>query len=117
MAVIFIIMTFPGWHEEIDDSGSERDVKPFPSRRLTAVAALLSTFGSILALLSMLWQHVASVTFVTNVENMTYWLVKGHVGAVGLVLGWLAVGAMILGSVGLVVTDLSITLLDRLTDD
>lgn len=109
-------MTFPGWHEEIDDDGSERDVKPFPSRHWSYTATILSTLASILALLSMLWQHVASVTFVTNVENMTYLLAKGQVGAVGLSLGWLAVGAMVLGSTGLLVMILSIRMLDRLTD-
>ncbi|KAI4193100.1 MAG: hypothetical protein LQ348_002971 [Seirophora lacunosa] len=117
VVAIGILMTFPGWHEEIDDDGSERDVKPFPSRQLSYAATLLSIFASTLALLSMLWQHVASVTFVTNVENMTYLLAKGQVGAVGLSLGWLAVGAMVLGSTGLLVMILSIRLLDRLTDD
>lgn len=115
--VIAILMTFPGWHEDTDDAGSEVDVKPFPSRTLSTIATLLSTFASALALLSMLWQHVASVTFVTNAENMTYRLVKGRVGVVGLALGWLAVFTMIAGSIGLVVMILSVRLLDRLTDE
>ncbi|KAL9020721.1 MAG: hypothetical protein Q9185_002037 [Variospora sp. 1 TL-2023] len=86
VVVIGILMTFPGWHEDSDDGGSAMDVKPFPSSSLSSTAALLSILASFLALLSMLWQHVASVTFVTDVENMTYRLVQGHVGAVGLAL-------------------------------
>lgn len=117
VVVIGILMTFPGWHEEIDDSGSARDIKPFPSRSVTSTASLLSILASFLALLSMLWQHVASVTFVTDVENMTYRLVQGHVGVVGLALGWLAVGIMLLGSTGLLVMIFSLNLLDALTDD
>lgn len=117
MVVICILATFPGWQEEIDDDGSIVDVKPFPHRGLLAVAALLSVLASILALLSMLWQHTASVTFVTNVENMNYRLVKGHVGAVGLALGWLAVGAMLLGSAGLVVIISAIRVLDKSTSE
>lgn len=117
VVVIGILMTFPGWHEEVGDSGSVMDVNPFPSRSLSSTAALLSILASFLALLSMLWQHVASVTFVTDVENMTYRLVQGHVGAVGLALGWLAVGGMLLGSTGLLAMILSLSLLDALTDD
>lgn len=110
-------MSFPGWHQEVDENGFDIDVKPFPPKYKSGIAALLSIFASYLALLSMLWQHVASITFVTNVESMTYQIVKGHVGALGLMLGWLAAGAMILGSAGIVAMIVAINLLDKLTDE
>ena len=110
-------MTFPGWHEETDDRGSERDVKPFPSRPVLSTAVLLSIFASTLAIVSMLWQHVASVTFVTSAEDTAYGTIKGEVGMVGLVLGWIGAAVMAIGTCGLVVLYLSVSVLDRLIDD
>lgn len=115
--VICLLTTFPGWHEEVDENGSAMDVKTFPSRTVTLLATVLSTFASALVLLSVFWQHVASVAFVTTVQNMTYGTVKGHVGAESLVLGWIAVATMMLASCCLGVMRLSISLLDRLVDD
>lgn len=114
---IGLLMTFPGWHEDVNDYGSEIEVKPFPSRDLSQLATALSILASAIALLSMLWQHVASISWVTAVDNSTYGVVEGHVGVVGLVLGWIAVAAMMLGSTGILVMILSIRLLDKLTDD
>ncbi|KAA8566090.1 hypothetical protein EYC84_008694 [Monilinia fructicola] len=35
---LLLLATFPGWHEEEDALGSEREVKPFPSRPVSQVA-------------------------------------------------------------------------------
>ena len=110
-------MTFPGWHEEVDEDGSKRDVKPWPSHAVLTAAVTLSIFASVLALVSMLWQHIASVTFVTSMEDATYGTVKGEVGLVGLVLGWIAMAVMAIGASGLFVEHLFFSLLERLVDD
>ena len=117
VVVLCILLTFPNWHEEIDDKGSERDVKPFPNREATKLAIALLITASWLAVLSMLWEHVASVAAVTTIENMAYGTVKGKIGAAGLILGWLAVAMIMIGTFGLVVMAASIHNLDILTDD
>ena len=114
---ICLLATFPGWHEETDENGSERDVKPFPSRPVSKVALAASTLASLLALVSMMWQHTASVAAATVAQDMAYGAVKTHVGAVSMALGWLGLAFLMLSTIGLLVMILSIQLLDRLTDE
>lgn len=112
-----ILATFPGWHEETDENGSERDVKPFPSRPLSRIALAALTLASLLALVSMMWQHTASVAAATTAQDMAYGEVKTHVGAIAMALGWIGLAFLAIPAIGLLVMILSITLLDRLTDD
>ena len=72
-----------------------------PSMSLVVSATAVCSFASALALLSMVWQHVASIAFITAVQNMTYGGVRGNVGVAGLVLGWFAVATTICISAGL----------------
>ena len=116
--VIFCLLaTFPGWHEEVDDNGSERDVKPFPNRSLSQLACGLSAVTAFLALISSLWQHTAAVAAATTAENMGYGFVRSSVGGAAMGLGWAAFTTLILPFVGLVILILSIQLLDQLQDD
>ena len=55
--VICLLLNFPVCHEELDEDGSNREVKPFPSRPVSLIALAASTLASILALLSMTWQQ------------------------------------------------------------
>lgn len=112
-----ILLTFPGWHEEHDDSGNDREVKPFPSRPAILIALAASTLASMLALVSMIWQHTASVAAATTAEGLGYGTVKSEVGATILVLGWTGFAFMTLTTIALLVMLLSIRLLDRLTDE
>ncbi|KAJ5788392.1 hypothetical protein N7457_003382 [Penicillium paradoxum] len=116
--ICFIILsTFPGWHEEIDDDGSEREVKPFPSRPLSHIVMYLSFLGAGFGFISVLWQHINSSSTVSMAETLTYGGVTGHVGALAMSLGWIAVGATGLVGIGLHVMILSIELIRVLTDD
>ena len=112
-----LLASFPGWHEETDERGSVRDVKPFPSRPVSQIALGATTIASVLALVSMMWQHTASVAAATTVQDMTYGAVKSQVGAASMALGWIGFASLSIPAVGLLIMVMSISLLDRLTDD
>ena len=114
---ICLLLTFPGWHTEVDDDGSDREVKPFPSRPVSQIALAASTLGAMLALVSMIWQHTASVAAATTAQNLGYGTVKSAVGATVLALGWTAVAFLALTAIGLLVMILSIRMLGELTED
>lgn len=114
---ICLLSTFPGWHPERDDSGSDREVKPFPSREISSIALAASTLASMLALVSMMWQHTASVAAATTAQDLGYGTVRSEVGATTLALGWVGFALMALAAVGLLVLVLSLSVLDALTED
>ena len=114
---IGLLWTFPGWHTETDERGSERDVKPFPSRPVSQIALGATLLASLLALVSMMWQHTASVAAATTAQDMTYGAVKSQVGAASMTLGWIGLALMAIPALGLSVMIMSISLLDRLTED
>lgn len=123
MAVIlaffcFILLaTFPGWHEETDDNGSEREVKPFPSRPVSQAALALIFVSSVFVLVSVLWQHTASVAASTIAQDMGNGSVKSGVGSSAMVLGWFGFVLLVIVTVGLLVMILSISLIRKLTDE
>ena len=86
----------------------------FPSKTILFLATTTSIFASALALVSILWQHIASVAFTTSLQNLTYGGVQGRLGVLDLVLGWTAVASIMLVSAGLVLLYQSIAMLDRL---
>ncbi|KAK2798188.1 hypothetical protein FQN51_007874 [Onygenales sp. PD_10] len=112
-----LLGTFPGWHEEIDEDGNEREVKPFPSKPISQLATILAGIGSVLTLVSAFWQHISSSGGVTMSEGLYYGAVKGHIGTVAMVLGWGSFLAAAIVCLGLIIMILSISLLDRLTDE
>ena len=116
--VCFVLLaTFPGWHEEIDDRGSERDVKPFPSRPVSQVALALIFVASVFILVSVLWQHTASVAASTIAQDLGNGSVQSGVGTTAMVLGWFGFALFIIVTIGLLIMILSIKLLDNLVDD
>lgn len=113
-----LLATFPGWHEERDvRTGSDVDVKPFPSRPVTQVALALIFVASIFVLVSVLWQHTASVAAATVAQDFGNGSVRGGVGTSAMVLGWFGFVLLIIVTIGLLVMILSIMVLDRLTDN
>ena len=111
-----LLSTLPGWHEETDETGSVREVKPFPSGPVTQMALAAIWVASLLALVSMMWQHTASVAAATTGQDMTYGAVKSQVGAASMTLGWIGVALLIIPGMGLLVMILSISLLDQFPD-
>ena len=116
--VILILATFPGWHEEHDArTGSDIDIKPFPSRPVSQVALALIFVSSIFVLVSVLWQHTAAVAAAQIAQDFGNGSVKSGVGVSAIVLGWFGFALLIIVTIGLLVMILSIRLLDKLTDD
>lgn len=112
-----LLATFPGWHQERDGmTGSDVDIKPFPSRPVSQVALALIFISSIFVLVSVLWQHTASVAASTIVQDLGNGSVKSGVGTSAMVLGWFGFVLLIIVTIGLLVMILSIIVLD-LTDE
>lgn len=112
-----LLATFPGWHEEVDASGSEKEVKPFPSRPVSQAALALIFVSSVFILVSVLWQHTASVAASTVAQDMGNGSVKSGVGSSAMVLGWFGFALMVVVTIGLLVMILSIRLIRQLTDE
>lgn len=116
--VCFLLLaTFPGWHEEHDDNGSDREVKPFPSRPVSQIALALIFVASVFVLVSVLWQHTASVGASTIAQDLGNGSVRSGVGTAAMILGWFGFALLIIVTIGLLVMILSIRILDQLTDD
>ena len=112
------LATFPGWVEEHDETtGSDIDVKPFPSRAVSQAIAFVLLMASLLILVSCLWQHVAAASVVTTVSSMSQQRIVGHVGAVAAVLVWLSLALVVFTFLGNLVMIISIYTLDMLTDE
>ncbi|KAK4696001.1 hypothetical protein P7C71_g1855, partial [Lecanoromycetidae sp. Uapishka_2] len=116
--VCFVILaTFPGWHEELDERGEEKDVKPFPSRAVCQVALALIFVASVFVLVSVLWQHTASVAASTIAQDLGNGSVRSGVGTTAMVLGWIGFSLLIVVTIGLLVMILSLGLIADLTDE
>ncbi|KAK0512772.1 hypothetical protein JMJ35_004789 [Cladonia borealis] len=141
---IAILVTFPGWHEErtikdggveyggveyggVEDGGVEyggveddeveiRDVKEFPTRSHVQIALAATVAASFLALVSMVWQHTASVAVATTIQDVGYGTINSKVGASAMALGWVGLGCLIISAVGMLTMILSLKLFTDLTD-
>jgi Ca2+ regulator and membrane fusion protein Fig1 len=112
---LLLLATFPGWHEE-DVDGSERDVKPFPSRPVSQIALAIIFIASIFILVSVLWQHTASVAASIIAQDLGNGSVISGVGTSAMVLGWCSFTLLIIVTIGLLVMILSIRVLAELAD-
>jgi len=113
--ICFILLaTFPGWHEEEDSEGSERDVKPFPSRPVSQIALAIIFIASIFVLVSVLWQHTASVAASVIAQDFGNGSVKSGVGTSAMVMGWFSFTLLIIVTIGLLVMILSISVLRQM---
>lgn len=117
-----LLATFPGWHEELDERGSGINAKPIPSRAVSQVALALIFVASVFVLVSVLWQHTASVAASTIAQDLGNGSVKSGVGTSAMILGWFGFALLIIVTIGLLVMILSLSLIesmdpDPLTDD
>ncbi|CAF9917678.1 MAG: hypothetical protein GOMPHAMPRED_001348 [Gomphillus americanus] len=116
--VCFILLaTFPGWHEEVNDNDSLEDVKPFPSRPVSQAALALIFVASIFVLVSVLWQHTASVAASTIAADLGNGSVQSGVGTSAMVLGWFSFVLFIIVSIALLVMIISIKVLETVTEE
>ena len=117
LAFMFIVLlvTFPGWHEERDEAGSDIEVRPFPSRPVSQIACVMSGLSSVFAGVGILWQHSGAVAAATIAEASTYGNVKAAVGSTAMILGWLSEALVVIACTGIIIMVLSIRALDMLT--
>ncbi|CAG9941333.1 unnamed protein product [Clonostachys rosea f. rosea IK726] len=114
--ICFILLaTWPGWHEEEDSEGSERAVKPFPSRPVSQVALAIIFVASIFILVSVLWQHTASVAASVIAQDFGNGVVKSGVGTSAMVMGWFSFALLIVVTIGLLVMIISMQFLSQMT--
>jgi hypothetical protein len=116
-AAILLLSTFPGWHSEYSETGSEVEVNPFPSRLASQLAIACLGVSTIFSGISVLWQHIAAVAVATSTTALIGGAVKSHVGTASMALAWAAMLLLAISTAGVLVMILSIALLDRLTDD
>ncbi|KAI0388483.1 Ca2+ regulator and membrane fusion protein Fig1-domain-containing protein [Xylariaceae sp. FL0594] len=120
IAIIFaficflLLATWPGWHESEDDEDGDRDIKPFPSRPVSQVALAIIFISSIFVLVSVLWQHTASVAASIIAQDFGNGSVKSGVGTSAIVMGWFSFAFLIIVTIGLLVMILSIRVLAEL---
>ena len=74
-------------------------------------------WASLLAFVSLLWQHVATAAVATSIGTILDGAVVTHVGAGVMALGWVGVVLLTVVLMMMFVMLISIRLLDRLTDD
>ena len=117
LTVFGTLATFPGWQEEADETGSLRDVKPFPSRHSMWFSALAAGLAALLMFVSVLWQHVASVSTACIVEKVVLGGIVTQVGAAATMFAWLSVATVVIVFMFLSAMIWSIYALDLLTDD
>ncbi|KAH8805284.1 Ca2+ regulator and membrane fusion protein Fig1-domain-containing protein [Xylogone sp. PMI_703] len=113
---ILLLMTFPGWHEEVSDDGSDMEVRPFPSRPVSQAALGLATIAAVFAFITGFLQHIASATGSTMVHSLSYGTVNGHVGTAAMILGWAGILLYLVVMVGILLMILSIRVLAAMTD-
>ncbi|KAJ3532578.1 hypothetical protein NM208_g8376 [Fusarium decemcellulare] len=111
---LLLLATFPGWHEEVDSEGSDREVKPFPSRPVSQIALALIFVSAIFVLVSVLWQHTASVAASVIAQDFGNGAVKSGVGTSAMVLGWFSFALLIVVTIGLLIMILSISVLSSM---
>lgn len=116
--ICFILLaTFPGWHEERSGDGDDVQVKPFPSRPVSQAALALIFIATVFVLVSVLWQHTASVAASQVAQDLGNGSVKSGVGTTAMVLGWFSFGLLVVVTIGLLVMILSINLVRGLSEE
>lgn len=113
-----LLATLPGWHQEHDAvTGSDLDIKPFPSRSVLQVILFALTFAALFLLASALWQHVAAASAATLIGSTSQGYLSGHVGSIAAILVWVPLVLVALAAMETYATIMSIHILDRLVDD
>ncbi|KAF3927217.1 hypothetical protein ABW20_dc0105740 [Dactylellina cionopaga] len=107
--VLVMLATFPTYNSE-----EER----MPSRFVSQIALAIIFVSAIFVLVSVLWQHTASIAAATIAENLGNGSIQTGVGVTALVLGWFGFALLILVTIGLLVMILSRNLVDKqIVDD
>jgi hypothetical protein len=111
---ILLLATFPGWHQERDErTGSDVDVKPFPSRFALHYVTTGTFVCATLLLISSLWQHIGSVGAAAMAKTANSGNVATSIGTNAVILIWGAFFVESVVAIGAFVMLLSIIVLPR----
>ncbi|KAL1958498.1 hypothetical protein VTO42DRAFT_4362 [Malbranchea cinnamomea] len=110
-----LLITFPRWHE-VEADGDDVEVLPIPSRPVSQVALALIFVASVFILVSVLWQHTASVAASSIAQDLGNGSVKSGIGTSAMILGWFGFAFLVVVMIGLLFMVLSIPLVARITD-
>lgn len=111
-----LLLTFPGWHVEANENDEEAEVKPIPSRPVSQVTLALIFVSSVFILVSVLWQHTASVAASSIAQDLGNGRVKSGVGSSAMVLGWFGFAFFVIVTIGSLFMVLSIRLVTQLVE-
>ncbi|KAF1997859.1 hypothetical protein P154DRAFT_622081 [Amniculicola lignicola CBS 123094] len=118
IVVLVLFCFFPSWEEGRDfETGSDLGVMSFPNRRILKLCSASSGLATLFAFTSALWQHTSAAAASTVLEMTTGLVVKASVGTVGTALVWLGFVLWLVVFIFVMLIYLSLSLLDRLTDD
>jgi hypothetical protein len=84
------LFTTPGWHEEEDENGSIREVKPFPKRGVMVLSFATMLISGLLQLVGSLWQHVAATAAKSLIGSFESQGVSSHIGQASMAFTWVA---------------------------
>lgn len=87
-----------------------------PSRPVCQVSLAIIFISSIFVLVSVLWQHTASVAASIVAQDLANGSVRSGVGTTAMVLGWFGFALLILVTIGLLVMILSLQVLREMSD-
>lgn len=96
--VLLLLATFPS-----SEPGYKGEPALMPSRAVSQVALAIIFVAAIFVLVSVLWQHTASVAAATIAANMGNGSVETGVGVTAMVLGWFGFALLIIVTIGLLV--------------
>lgn len=89
------------------------DYKPLPSRFVSQISLALVFISSVFVLVSVLWQHTASVSATAVAQDLGNGSLKSGVGTSAMVLGWFGFGFLVIVTVGLLVMIMTLSLVGR----
>ncbi|KAI1505524.1 Ca2+ regulator and membrane fusion protein Fig1-domain-containing protein [Biscogniauxia marginata] len=113
---LLLLSSFPGWHEYSDSEDKSREIKPFPSRPVSLLAAALMTAASALGFVSAFWQHIGAAGTSTLLRLLTYDIAEAQLGASAMTLGWLGAACAGITTIGLIIIIIAIRTLQALAD-
>lgn len=87
-----------------------------PSRPVCQVSLAIIFISSIFVLVSVLWQHTASVAASIIAQDLANGSVRSGVGTTAMVLGWFGFALLILVTIGLLVMILSLQVLREMSE-
>jgi hypothetical protein len=115
MTCLLLLTIIARWTEVPD--GEDEDVVPFPSVVIIRIAIGVASLAAILVLVSVLWQHAASVAATAITRDMANGSVKSGVGVSAMAIGWVGFTLLIIPMFGLVAMLLSMQMLESLVHD